>query len=337
MHRRSFLLALVLGCSAVGTCLDTVAQTPVASPEPTPALAEFVTEITLGSDDSSAVGGVAVDADGTLYVIDSLQDRIEVFDRDGQPVATWGESGNGPGQFMFHVAGGGFWGDLAIGPDGNLYVLDPFNSRVQVLTPDGTFLREWGELGLEEGQFAAPSGIAVDGAGRVYVTEFGNPQLQVFANDGRFLAAWEIPAMERALLRELADVAISATGDVWVTDSVNARVIRLDAEGAVIDTFGERGGKPGQMFSPWGVAVDAAGNLYVAEYGGSRVQVFAPDGTPLGTIGSIAESPNWLVNPIYLTISPDGLLYVADELQRQIQIYRLLLPLASGAGTPVAN
>ena len=52
-----------------------------------------------------------------------------------------------------------------VGPDGNVYVLDPFNSRVQVFTPDGTFLREWGEAGAGPGQLTTPEGIAVDGAG----------------------------------------------------------------------------------------------------------------------------------------------------------------------------
>ena len=61
------------------------------------------------------------DADGTLYVIDSLQNQIRVFDREGNPIATWGERGSTPGQFRFEDPDS-FWGDLVVGPDGNLDV-----------------------------------------------------------------------------------------------------------------------------------------------------------------------------------------------------------------------
>ncbi|MGH2616843.1 MAG: hypothetical protein ACRDJC_16530 [Thermomicrobiales bacterium] len=95
-------------------------------------LAEFVREITLGTESGSSASGVAVDADGALYVIDALKDHIRVFDRDGNPVATWGERGEGPGQFTFEE-GGYWWGDLAIGPDGLLYVADESTGRVLAL------------------------------------------------------------------------------------------------------------------------------------------------------------------------------------------------------------
>jgi tripartite motif-containing protein 71 len=305
-----------------------------ASPAVAPELAELVRTISLGTDSSSAAAGLAVDAAGTLYVIDSLQNHISVFDPDGRLVATWGTSGSGPGQFRFQSGGGiGFWGDLAIGPDGNLYIVDPFNDRVQVLAPDGTFLRSWGEQGKEAGQFDGPSGIAVDRTGRVYVTEFGNRRLQVFDPQGHALASWTLPKTQGGPFEQASDVAVDATGTVLVTDSTRAHIDRFDAAGTHIDGFGEQGAKLGQFFSPWGIAVDAAGNVYVAEYGGSRVQVLAPDGTPLGTIGAFGQ-PGQLSTPIYLTVGPDGLLYVADEGQHHVQVFRLLAPLSAAPATP---
>lgn len=351
MRRRSFLIGLVLGNLILSAGFNTSAQdltatpgttstaypTAGASPETTTALADFIAEITLGSEPSSASAGVAVDSGGTLYVIDSLQDHIRVFNRDGEPVATWGERGNGPGQFRFSSEDGlYYWGDLAFGPDGNLYVVDSFNARIQVLGPDGAFLWTWGEPGKDEGQFDTPSGIAVDSAGRVYVTEFGNTRLQIFDSEGQVLAVWEPAPDGVSLIPELKDVTVDAGGIVSVTDGTNARIYRLDAEGTIVDTFGEKGGQLGQFFAPWGIAVDAVGNLFVAEYGGGRVQVIAPDGTPLGTIGSFRQ-PGQLSNPISLTVSADGLLYVSDEGKRRVQVFRLLSPLAPAAGTPVSD
>jgi DNA-binding beta-propeller fold protein YncE len=222
------------------------------------ALAEFVAEFQISTETASAPAGIAVDASGTVYVVDSKQDLIRVFDDEGNPVATWGESGDGPGQFKFSCPCGS-WGDIAIGPDGNFYVVDPFNNRVQVLGPDGTFLREWGEEGSEEGQFNLPAGLATDDSGHVYVTDGRNARLQIFDSDGQFLAAWAPTEEEGGPLLDPEDVAVDAAGNVWVTDYETNRVYHFDPEGNLIDSFGGMGIKPGQFTRPWGAATDALG------------------------------------------------------------------------------
>ena len=349
MRRVSVLVGLLVASTALGPWFGAVAQQPAAtpgpaaSPEVTRLLAEFVAEITLGTDLSSAAAGMAVADDGAVYVIDSLNDLIQVFGRGGltstgprgASVATWGESGDAPGQFRFSM-GHPYWGDLAFGPDGNLYVLDPFNSRIQVFGSDGTYPREWGEPGSGEGQFDEPSGIGIDDAGRVYVAETGNRRLQIFGSDGQFIAVWEPSEAEGGPFLDPADVAVDAAGIVSVTDFDKNRIFRFDAQGTVIDIFGELGWRPGQLFQPWGAAVDAQGNLYVAEYGNSRVQGFAPDRTSLGTVGSFGDQPGEFNGANFLTIGPDGLLYVADEANRRVQVFRLLPPLSTAQGTPVA-
>jgi DNA-binding beta-propeller fold protein YncE len=277
---------------------------------------------------------MAANATGTLYVADTRNNQIRVFDDAGNPVGTWGSAGTGPGQFRFQ-AGAQFWGDLALGPDGNLYVLDTFNNRVQVLSPDGAFLREWGEAGSEEGQLALPEGIAVDATGRVYVADSGNARVQVFDGAGALLFAWQPPAAD-ASAPDLADVAVDAEGNAWVTDYVRNVVYRFDREGADLAGFGETGDGLGQLMTPWGAAVDARGNLYVAEYATGRIQVFAPDGTSLGAVGSFGSAPGQFMAPIYVTVGQDGLLYVADESNRRVQVFRLLPPLGAVAATPVS-
>ena len=346
MRRASCLNGLLLTTIALGPWVAAGAReiaTPGTNPAALPALAEFVAEIALGADRPGAVSGVAVDDHGTLYVIDPYNDQIRVFGREGlsstgpqgSVVATLGESGDGPGQFRFQQSHG--WGDLAIGPDGNLYVMDTLNSRIQVLRPDGTYVRDWGEPGSAEGQFNLPSGIGIDRAGRVYVTETGNRRLQIFGREGQFRAAWEPSSADGGPFLSPADVAVDAAGFVSVSDAHNNRIFRFDAAGTVINTFGELGLRPGQVLQPMGAAVDAQGNLYVAEHGNSRVQGFAPDGTSLGTIGSFGHEPGEFSAPIFLTIGPDGLLYVADTGNRRVQVFRLLPPLPPAVRTPVAS
>ncbi len=298
---------------------------PAASPRASTALAEFVAEFRLGPGPSSTPTGLAVGADGTLYAIDAIQDQIRLFAPDGQPIDTWGETGEGPGQYKFHE-GGAFRGDLAFGPDGNLYVLDTFNSRIQVLNPDHTVIRTWGEAGSEEGQFTLPGGIAVDGAGRVYVADTENRRVQLFDANGLFLATWATPEDGGRRLSP-NDVAVDSAGIASVSDGTTNQVIRFDADGAVVGAFGGDGSGPELLGDPVGVLSDARDNLFVADGVGSRIQVFAPDGTLLGAIGSVGVQPGQFITPAYLALGPDGLLYVAEEGNRRIQIFQLLPPL----------
>lgn len=328
--RTTLATGFLVGTLTLGAWGGTKAK-ETSAPAISPALAAYAGEIALDprvSDARSAVSGVAVADDGTLYVIVPRHDHIQVFDRAGAPVGTWGEHGSGPGQFSFRAMGFSY-GDLAIGPDGNVYVMDTANSRIQVFGPDGDFLRAWGEQGAEPGQFRAPSGIDVDDAGRVYVTETGNRRLQVFDGDGQVLAIWQPSEAEGGPFRDPADVAVDAQGTAWVTDFDASRIFRFDAEGRVAATLGiERqylageAAQPGALTKPWGIAVDAQGNLYVAEYGGSRVQVFAPDGSPLGSItGEMSSPESPAMNPIYLAIGPDGAIYVAEYGGHRLEVF----------------
>ena len=69
---------------------------------------------------------------------------------------------------------------VAIGGDGNVYVADTLNHRIQVFDPEGRFLCKWGTEGKGDGQFNEPLGLAIDGAGNVYVADAHNDRIQVF-------------------------------------------------------------------------------------------------------------------------------------------------------------
>ena len=188
MHRVSMLISLLLSSVVLVVSPDAMAQEPAATPGvtsdasleavATPAdlrsPAEYVAEITLGTGSfPSASSGVAVDDNGALYVIDSLHDQILVFDRDGNAVATWGESGSAPGQFVTPVG-------AAVDAQGNLYVADYNGNRVQVFAPDGTPLGIIGSIGKGPGQFITPIYLTIGPDRLLYVAEEGNRRVQVF-------------------------------------------------------------------------------------------------------------------------------------------------------------
>ena len=79
---------------------------------------------------------------------------------------------------------------LAVDGAGRVYVADSGNQRIQVFTPDGEYIREWGGYGEKQGRFVWPRGVAIDASGRVYVADSGNARIQKFTASGQFVAKW---------------------------------------------------------------------------------------------------------------------------------------------------
>jgi DNA-binding beta-propeller fold protein YncE len=117
---------------------------------------------------------VALDKDGNVYVTDTLNDRVEVFDADGNFISQFGTPGDGPGHFARPKG-------IAIDSDGHIWVADEVQSRVQVFNKQGQLLIYFGELGWYPGQFQALYGIASDDKyNRIITTEQFPGRVQVF-------------------------------------------------------------------------------------------------------------------------------------------------------------
>lgn len=174
--------------------------------------------------------GIAVGPDGSIYVADSLNHRIQKFDASGRFLAQVGGQGTGPGQFQEP------WG-VAVGPDGSVYVADTWNHRVQKFDPNLRFISAWGSFATagpdpqaEAGRFYGPRDIAVDGSGRVFVADTGNKRVQVFSPEGQFLLAFGGPGTGPGQLNEPVGLKFDRTGRLWVADTWNRRVQVFDAD-----------------------------------------------------------------------------------------------------------
>ncbi|MCA1958887.1 MAG: SMP-30/gluconolactonase/LRE family protein [Nitrospira sp.] len=218
--------------------------------------------------------GLAVGPEGVLYVADSGNNRVQKFDLEGNVQKAWGKFGfawRGAEMGKFDVP----WG-VTTDSDGNVYVSDTSNARVQKFQPDGQPLLKWGRDGSFDGAFFFPRGVAVDFVGNIYVADEGNNRVQKFDARGSFLTKWGREGSGPGQFKAPWGIACDALGNVYVVDSGNHRIQKFDGNGTFLCAFGNRGRAEGQLNFPYGVAVDKEGAVYVVDSGNNRVLKFVP-------------------------------------------------------------
>lgn len=221
--------------------------------------------------------GIAVDAAGNVYVADTWNHRIQKLNAEGDVLLQWGGYAATGGAAVGEE--GFFWGprDIAIDAAGNVYVSDTGNKRVQVFSPDGDFLDQWGGFGVEDGQMDEPVGLATDEEGNIYLADTWNQRVQKFGPDLNFVTKWPITGWYGQSV--VNKPYLAAGGDrVYVTDPEGYRVLVFDQSGEFVATFGEYGFDSKSFALPTGVAVDGDGNVYVIDSSNHRVMKFAPIG-----------------------------------------------------------
>ena len=189
--------------------------------------------------------------------------------------------------------------DVAVGPDGNVYVTDGNASRVVVFTADGEYVR------TISGHMVNPLGVDVDDDGAVYVSSTNNT-VSKFAADGTFV--FEVPT--HALHYGYGIAVDDASGHIYVADTHQSRVVRLAADGSYLSTWGSPGSGPGQFNNLYGIAVDDEGVVYVPDFGNNRIQKFTSNGTFISQLAP--TSGDGLRNPIKIDVDSAGRIAVGE-------------------------
>ena len=222
-----------------------------------------------GSGDGELNGpsGIAFDPNDDLYVVDSRNNRVQKFSRDGRFLLKWGGRGSGEGEFNLP------WG-IAIDDDRNVYVADWRNDRIQKFTADGEFLAAYGESGNGVGQFNRPTDVEVDNDGDLYVADWLNDRVQVLAADGRFV---DVFYGDSTLSKWALEDGAEPPGDTITK-------MKYLSEDAYLEKYFHR---------PTAVEMDAHGHLFVTDNERFRVQVYLKEAYPSKRLMEIdpAEEP----------------------------------------------
>ncbi len=213
---------------------------------------------------------VAVDSEGMIYVADTWNHRVVVLDQGGNPVAGWGYEG--PGLLSDPMA---LWGPrgIAVDSDGQVYVSDTGNKRIQVYDSEGNFLRQIGSGGGLDGQLDEPSGLVISADDTLYVADTWNQRVEVFDTQGLYLRNWFIDAWF-AQTNERPYLDVGANGNVYVTDPEGFRVIVFDSQGNYLYSFGDFA-TVGQAAS---VVTDNQGHLFVVNTEAGNIQRYNLNG-----------------------------------------------------------
>lgn len=219
--------------------------------------------------------GVAVDPAGAIYVADTWNGRIQVFDAEGKFLRKWGAFASTNGELGDPLALFGPRG-LAIDLDGALLVADTGNKRIIRFSPTGEALGQIGGGGVIAGRFEEPTDVKVDPTdGSVLVADAWNGRIQRFSPDLIYLSEFGVPGWAGRDVFQKPYLTVSADGTIYATDPATALVMVFTREGAVRAAFGGAGSDLAHLGQPNGIAADLSGGVVVVTDGGAnRVLVF---------------------------------------------------------------
>lgn len=211
--------------------------------------------------------GIAVGPDGSVYVTDTWNHRIEKFSATGRFIKAWGIFGQAETPESFYGPRG-----LAADAEGRVYVTDTGNKRIVVFDSNGNFVTQFGSAGFEPGQFDEPVGITIDKNGTVYVVDTWNQRVQTFTpsetdNVLTFTPdkQWDVYGWFGQTLDNKPFIAVNDDLHVFITDPDGFRVIEYDPNGEVVRAWGDFGETESSFGLPSGIAIDNEGHVWVTD------------------------------------------------------------------------
>ncbi|RHW37347.1 6-bladed beta-propeller [Neobacillus notoginsengisoli] len=246
-----------------------------------------------------------------LYVTDSKNAQVQVFDQSGNNVMLFGKSGSKEGEFQFPY---GIAGDK----EENIYVADLYNGNISIFNSKGEFISYFPD---EEKLIQSPGGLRIYNE-TLYVTDIKQNKVFAFNLDGKKLMEIGGAGEEEGKFIAPNAVAVDKDNNIYVTDSGNNRVQVFDKDGKFLRIInGSKEGKGVPLFvNPRGVDVDSKGNVYVVSNLSHNIYVYDEDGNEIRTLGGMGTDNGKLYLPNGLFIDDRGTIFVTDTVNQRISV-----------------
>jgi streptogramin lyase len=215
-----------------------------------------------------------------------------------------------------------------------ILVADTTNNRVQKFNMSGSYVSQFGTLGVANGQFSGPVYTAVDSSGNIWVTDKGNNRIEQFNSSGSWVLTvpgsgctnGSPPACTAGTgngqFNQPSGASVDSSGNVWVVDKGNNRVEEFNSSGSFLQIVGGPCGHScgnGQFSGPWGIAVDGGGNVWVGDALNYRVEEFNGSGSFILTFGSNGSTNGKFNYPFGIAADSSGNIWVADNNNERVQ------------------
>ena len=295
----------VIATDAVGNQTTKTMQVELHPPAPELALSGALTEqATLGTE------------------LPSYKLRINASALAESPAAatlpTYSSSfgGSGIGNGLFARPGG-----VAVDSQGDLWVADSNNNRIEEFSEAGAFIRSFGTKGSGNGQLNHPTAIAIAANGNLWVTDSLNRRVEEFSPTGAYLAQFGSQGTGNGQFAASGpeSIAIDYHGNIWVADTYGGRLEKFNESGGFIRSVGTIGSGPEQLRQPDGIAIASGGNVFVTDWEDNKVAEYGEGGKFVREFGSRGSEPGQLQQPTGIAIDSRGDVWVADQNNGRIE------------------
>jgi sugar lactone lactonase YvrE len=197
--------------------------------------------------------------------------------------------------------------DIAVDPQGFVYVADTWNDQIQKLTNTGQIVTKWGTNGHDEGQFQTPVSIAVYQDKKqifVFIVDQYNHRIQKFTDTGNFILSWGSYGTDKGQFQSPSGIAVDNDGFIYVADTGNSRIQKFTVSGEWYQEWTSERNTRGKMLSPCALTIDQSMQVYVADSESRCVIQFSNNGKMLSS---------WQTDTSEQFITPSGIEIIQME------------------------